>query len=393
MAAGGDHTCATTATGALFCWGDNDLNQIGDGSGGLQPTALTTSESLKRIAAGERHTCGIKTSGNLVCWGANEHAQLGLVTSPEAADVPAPTAFMGETLTDLALGARHGCAIAETGAAFCWGANDAGQLGSSTAATDGTPNQVGQGQDWLVLTAGSAHTCGVRAVGAGGGSLWCWGDNTNGQVGQGQPEHGVDAERPKQVGRDTTWVDVSAGRAHTCAIRLDSTLWCWGDNQSGQVAAAADVASLHVPERVGEQLGWEAVAAGGDSTCGVRAGALYCWGRIVDSRVPTTLGASATWQAVSVGSAAARPHMCAVSGDTLACMGDNRHGQLGTGSRLKQPAPTAIGQADWAILALGSAHSCALRRDGVVLCWGADDAGQRGDGTTDVPAPVRLAEP
>ncbi|HEX5727013.1 MAG TPA: hypothetical protein VFX98_16170, partial [Longimicrobiaceae bacterium] len=229
----------------------------------------------------------------------------------------------------LAVGGYHSCALTTTGAAYCWGANDDGQMGS--AASDSVPVAVSGGHTWASLTAGRYHTCGVTT----GGAAYCWGDNQTGQLGDGGDD---DSPTPLPVSGGHAWRQLDAGAGHTCGVTTAGAAYCWGDGTSGQLGAG-DSASTDVPVAVDGGRVWASVDAGTDHSCGVsRGGAAFCWG-------------------------------------------DNGAGELGDGTGAPSPSPVLVdGDHSWKAVSAGEGFSCGVVSTGEALCWGSDSAGQIGNG-------------
>lgn len=183
VAAGDAHTCATTANGRAYCWGRNDFGQLGDS----QTTRHTLPDSVHSfmfdvLAAGGDHTCGVRSELTL-CWGANDRGQSG-TGLPDSA-VLVPTFVAGSlNLVAVTAGSAFTCGVTETGDAYCWGANDRGQLGDSTRTDRPAPTLVKGGLHFQSLSAGDQHVCGVTVEGL----IYCWGDGTSGQLGVSPPQ-------------------------------------------------------------------------------------------------------------------------------------------------------------------------------------------------------------
>jgi alpha-tubulin suppressor-like RCC1 family protein len=233
-----------------------------------------------------------------------------------------------------------------------------------------------------------------------GGSLYCWGDNRDGNAGVDRGD-GTPIDVPTQVGGDKTFLPAfSVGKTHSCAIASDRALWCWGNNKWNQLGVAGMPRAL-APVKVGENNDWLWVAAGGTQTCGIRKGnVLYCWGDNTDGQVgiervgpdgevvvtdkPVIVTMTNDWVRVATGDR----HACAIkSGQPLFCWGNGDSGELGMREveMLEAPAKLAAEQR-YRELALGAAFSCGLdvtEPQPRMYCWGANDRGQLGTGDTD----------
>jgi alpha-tubulin suppressor-like RCC1 family protein len=351
--------------------------------------------SWATVAAGGTQTCGILTDGTLWCWGDNYDGQLGDGTQLNR-ETPVPV--VGDaTWTQVDTGGQHTCAIRTDGTLWCWGDNTVGQVGDGTNGTSylhHQPTQIGTDADWSSVATGYYHTCGIRTD----GSLWCWGENSQGQLGFGRQDQ--DGRVPTRVGTERAWATVTAGMRHTCATRTDGSLWCWGDNSQGQVGDGTKT-SRDRPTALGG-TDWTAVSAGRLHSCGLRAdGSLWCWGSNTygqlgngtraNTQVPSAVEAGTTWTAVRAG----HSHSCALSTTRLVwCWGDNADGRLGDGATTASTVPVATVVAfAWTAVSVGIDHSCAIRPDGSLWCWGANDYGQLGDPTApDRPVEARLPE-
>jgi uncharacterized protein YjdB/alpha-tubulin suppressor-like RCC1 family protein len=218
------------------------------------------------------------------------------------------------------------------------------------------------------------------------GSLWAWGDNQYGQLGLG---NNVYAEQsPVRVGTDTAWVSVAAGYNTSSAIKADGSLWAWGDNQYGQLGLG-DRETRRAPTRVGADSDWEvAVSTGGNFSMAIKAdGSLWAWGYggygqlgldrdIFYLEDPTRVGADGDWAAVSAGD----HHTLAIKADgSLWAWGRNSNGQLGLGDRETRRVPTRVGaDGDWAAVGAGWSYTLALKADGSLWAWGNNEHGQLG---------------
>lgn len=308
-----------------------------------------------------------------------------------------------------AVGEDHTCAITVLGDVWCWGAGDAGQLGDGSRAGSAEPVMITgsgplAGSTVNLLTAGRAHTCALVAARGAEDSqdLWCWGDNADGQLGDGST---TSRDRPVRVAREV--VDVAAGARHTCAVDEDAAVSCWGRNDDGQLGTGSAGAPGRTPQPVTGLPDVRAVAAGDDSTCALdEDGAAWCWGSDADGQLGDGGGASATPSATPVRVVTAdvdeefvaldggRGHMCAVDGDGAAwCWGADSAGQLGDGApaaATSQPVRVA-GTASYVSIDAGGDSTCAVAGTAAVWCWGANGSGQLGVGDrADRAAPARV---
>lgn len=296
---------------------------------------------------------------------------------------PARSSDTAATWTTLTAGDEHTCGIKTGGTAWCWGSNNYGQLGNSvTSGGDSTPIQVSPGSDWTALSAGYEHTCGIRS----GGTAWCWGDNILGALGNPTNEgNNVPNSTPLQVGTDDQWVSISAGFMHTCGLKTDGTAWCWGNNAFGQLGSAI---SGHTATPTQVPGTWTSVTAGGSDTCGLKTdGTAWCWGsnhygELGDGSTTSTATPTlvpGTWSSITAGQA----QTCGIKTDNTAwCWGLNIDGELGNSSNIgttaPNPTPTQIA-GTWTSIATNWTHTCGTKSDGSTWCWGLNDLGQLGN--------------
>lgn len=333
LATGEVHVCAV-AGGALSCWGNDVDGQLGADAGlaGAQRRVNIPGTWLAP-AAGSHHSCALATDGAVSCWGANDKGQLG-VGDLVASSSPRPVPLPAEAI-ELRTRFEFTCALLTDASLWCWGLNWEGQLGQGDQhpGTDRpSPVQVGSEHDWVYVGTGQGHGCAIRAPGA----LYCWGRNTDGQLGQGSTQQ-PQIRAPVQVGTDTDWVEVACAQSATCARKRDHSLWCWGTMGSGALAVG-DVAPRLVATRVPVYTDWMSVAMSAFHTCGLRTGGqIWCAGRNTEGQlgsldmrdvIPTMLLADPDpgWVEVDAG----HFFTCArKADDTVWCTGQNSDGQLG----------------------------------------------------------------
>ena len=273
---GRNHTCALLATDAVECWGYNPDGRLGDGStiDRLTPTPVTgLSSDVTAITGGTRHTCALLATGAVTCWGDNNVGQLGDNTTNDR-HTPTPVTGLPSDVTAITAGTEHTCALLATGAVTCWGNNASGQLGDNTTANQLTPTPVtGLSSDVTAISAGHFHTCALLTTGA----VHCWGYNGNGQLGDGTTN---DRHAPTPVtGLSSGVTAITAETFHTCALLTTGAVHCWGYNGYGQLGDGTTTNQLTPTPVTGLSSGVTAITAGRYHTCALLAtGALTCWG-------------------------------------------------------------------------------------------------------------------
>jgi alpha-tubulin suppressor-like RCC1 family protein len=237
IAPGSYQSCGIKTDGTLWCWGDNTNGQLGTGNTvALSDPTQVTGTGWSQVSTSYYHTCATKQDGTLWCWGLNANAELA---DPSVGFRMVPGQVSGSDWTQVVTGLYHTCATKQDKSLWCWGGNTAGQLGNSTAlllakgAQGGNSDPVQVTGAWSNISAGQEYTCGIMSD----RSLWCWGDNSNGQLGNGSQTSASTPVATLVSGQ--AWASVAAGSAHTCALATDSTLWCWGDNSDGQLGTGS----------------------------------------------------------------------------------------------------------------------------------------------------------
>jgi len=553
IAVGGEHTCALTSGGAVGCWGGNSYGQLGDGTklaSGAPVVVSGLASGVTAIAAGlgGYHTCALTSAGGVKCWGFNGSGRLGngkTTDSSVPVDVdftirptivlrsskPAGTIAAGTTLTftatvrplrpaadratvrfeifrqdggvwslaarrdvaadatglatlrwtfattgpryvrakalgntghvasnwsplflysvasfasvptitAIAVGEGHNCALTDDGEVMCWGQNGSGQLGNGSTTNSSVPMDVSGLPDDVTAISAGGHTCAVTRS----GGVTCWGHNADGRLGNGTL---LDSSVPVDVsGLASGVAAVEVGNTHTCALTTEGGVKCWGRNDFGQLGNGTTTGSLAPVDVLGLESGVSAISAGGGHTCALTtAGGVKCWGSNADgqlgngtqtdssapvevSGLPSRVVAITTgiyhtcalssgggvtcWGALAAqqtddgglsSTFALIPHQvpgltsgvasiaaggfqtCAVSraGGAM-CWGDNRHGQLGNGTTTLGSTPVGVTGLTSGVSAIAGSYgyTCALMRSGGVKCWGWNDAGVLGDGS------------
>ena len=338
--AGTSHSCAILDDGAIRCWGSNGNGQLGDGSRDdkLAPTVVNT--PLGRIAisvsTGLAHSCAIFDDGSLRCWGDNSQGQLGDGTTVERTVPTLVNLGNGRSASSITLGQTHTCSILDDNSVKCWGGNANGQVGDGSTSDRNIPTKIlFDGSDVISLSAGSYHTCAILI----NSSIECWGDNWHGQLGDGSNDRQL---TPKSLGNQYQSRSISSGAFHTCSIMINNSLYCWGFNSGGQLGNGNyDNFNLPNPVPLSENQIPSIIESGFHHTCSVLDnGKVICWG-------------------------------------------DNAKGQLGDGTNndriIADEVDIPIGRSALSI-SVGQRHSCAILDDATLYCWGYNSNGQLGNG-------------
>jgi len=347
VAAGGEYTCITLPDGRAQCVGRNQFGQLGDGTGAdsalLVPVSGLTAAA--RVTAGDEFACALLTAGRANCWGLGESGQRGDGSFDTFALAPVDVTGLTDAVA-IAAGYGHACALLSDGTMRCWGENIEGQLGNGTTANPGTatPVPVSGMTGATSIATGAYHTCAIVS----GGTVACWGRNGQGQLGDGTQ---TGSSAPVQVREITTATSVTGGGGHSCALLADGTVRCWGENSDGQL---------------------------GDGTTLTKSTPIAATG------IAGAIAVSAGWD-----------HTCAVLDDgTVRCWGANSSGQLGDGTATRALTAVQVRGISSAIAVTAGwwHHSCALLANGAVRCWGVNDWGQLGNGSTiDSSTPVAMS--
>lgn len=399
IGSGANHACATLANGDVWCWGANDVGQaaIGAASPSTAPTLIprdVASNSFTSIAfsGGLNHLCAVRANGNVSCWGNGQFGELGNKNQsfdggPTVFPVPqnpVNTGIQSPPLVVDTLGrgptATHTCAATDAGVLYCWGDDSSGEsnvLPEAGVSCNGGNNtcvifpQPALSQPASQVAVGNQYTCSLD----GSGTVRCWGNGTTGQLGNNH--HGKClfncGTPPWTVTLSGAASFIAAGDATTCAILAsDGSVWCWGINEA-------------------DQLGYNPIGADGgaiDPCCSIDCGFSGGHPRCEDHPIQVNGVTNAIAVAIGVG------HVCALEKDgSVWCWGANDKGQLGIGSSNTNPVPTptkVTGVSNVAQIVSGANHVCARQKDGTVWCWGLNDKGQLGEGTSNASSPIQV---
>ena len=377
----------------MECWGFNANGRLGIGNPLFdpQPALVQSFSGALELTVGADHSCALTDAG-VVCWGDNQDGQLALNTSLSAASGTPVVATQG--LTDLSAGASHTCGLDGDGGVWCFGYNYSGQLGNGSSTNSSTPQRFGGSFVGRSIAAGTSHTCAVAMT----GGVACVGANASGQLGNDTTNGSVSLVsvlRTPDAG--LTGADfVTSGTVEGCASTDGGALLCWGANGSGQTGDGNELsANLATLATILDSGIPTALAHGSGHTCAVRAdGKVLCWGSGGSGQLGDGNGMT-TWlmptiALTSMGAtdvATGNNHSCAILVDgTVECWGYNQLGELGNSTQgilgVNQLSPVPVmGITNAVRIRAGGEDTCVLLSDGSARCWGQNTDGQLGDGT------------
>jgi alpha-tubulin suppressor-like RCC1 family protein len=366
---------------------------------------------IGRISTGDSHSCGLDAVGTAYCWGDNGSGKLGNGITGGTSLVPVAVSTTVK-FSSIVTGNIHSCALSLNGVAYCWGDNFAGRLGDGSTFSSNIPvlvaNPAAGPETYSSISASNGHTCVVGL----NSDAYCWGDNTNGQLGNSGA--GLSSNIPLLVSNPSagavTYISISAGYSHTCALASSSIAYCWGRNFEGQLGDSSNTASsIPVLVTAGVGITYTSISAGNDFSCGIQSnGAAYCWGNnsngnlgnntITPSNFPVLVSnpsaGSVQYSSIATGGF----HTCAIalSGDAY-CWGYNVDGELGNGTNFNVVIPNLVsppsaGAVVYSGIDVGTTHSCAFTTSGTAYCWGSGGNGRLGyNSTSDSNIPIRDA--
>ncbi len=350
LAAGGGHTCATMPDGRLMCWGWDEYGQLGDSAQHYARSTPVDADGVGgaiAVDAGYQHTCAVVASGVVKCWGYNRWGQIG-GGNGNGANTAVTVIGIGPAIA-VGAGGYHSCALLADGSVWCWGHGYHGQLGTGTFIESNVALQVLGVSGASAIATGDHHSCAI----VGGGGVKCWGRNHLGQLGYGQVDADPGIASATDVPGIADAVAISAGSSHTCVLRANQSIACWGGGVRGTL---------------GNGLGTSS---------------------------PTPVSVSAIDDAIDL--VAGNLHNCVLhEAGTMSCWGYNYYGAVGDGSsRNDRLVPKLVpGMGGVSAIAAGSSHTCArISQSPInVKCWGNGAHGQLGDGqiggTHETPNPV-----
>jgi alpha-tubulin suppressor-like RCC1 family protein len=382
VCAGDRHSCAVTSDGQALCWGDNSSRQLGSG-GADKPTPTQIDEqgaSFVEIDCGAEFSCARTDAGEVWCWGINTDGQVG---SGGAEATLSPTRLTLTGMLGLDLGGQHACAF-DSDSVWCWGRNLTGQIGNNTMTEQSTPVETTVPLAVTAVGVGRAHTCAVEAV---TGTVYCWGKNTNGQMGNGS----AGSEVLEPVASSLSGArDVSVGAHFTCATTVAGGAHCWGQGNFGQLGnGGLDSSFDPVPVTLLGGATATAISSKSEQTCAIRGeGGLICWGENTKAQIGASelIVSQPTLVAVPDGATSVdsfRDFTCARGTFGVSCWGSHFNGQVGDnmfhGRSFSDPYLTFPVPAT--AMAAGADHACLTQFSGATACWGENSHGELGRGT------------
>jgi len=411
---------------------------------------------LAQVSTGALVTCGVAPGSPAYCWGSNQTGALGIGSAGGPTDIRSRPVLVtgGLSFKQVSTSGEHSCGITDDGAAYCWGANERGELGTTatletcevvlgplrSVPCSPSPVLVAGGLTFAAITTNANFTCAVTTTGAG----YCWGDNTFGQLGTTSAVEsctvagatGPCALTPVPVAGGLTFASINTGALsnHVCAVTTGNDAYCWGAAGLGQLGTSAQLDDCIVfgspepcartPVVVAGGNDFASVSAGSNFTCGVTtANAALCWGAndsgqlgnasvttcpITDAifpcaTTPVAVQGGQSFAQVEAGSV----HACGVTtGNQGYCWGSNQNGAVGSTAAAQTcnvdglsfncfRAPVQVtGNISFRSIDAGDEFSCGIDTNNQTFCWGLNSSGQLGDGTTiNRPTPVRVRAP
>jgi alpha-tubulin suppressor-like RCC1 family protein len=405
----GEKNIETATVNSLYVDGDNlyvgynynsgalsgqidTFSGFGCRTSGTPSPAIATPVDIyqNRIASGYDFSCAIKPDTTVWCWGTDQNERLGngaVLTADQTTPTQVVNSFGAVQVT---AGANHACMIKSDGSLWCWGQDFYGQLGNGSAdnLNQPVPVQVDAGSTWTQIGAGDIHTCGIK----NDGSAWCWGFPGEGRIGN----NGGYNSDPQLVSDPGPWSSIDGGGGHTCGIKTDGSAWCWGGRVAGAIGDGLLSPNANIPTLVAEPGPWANIATGYLNTCGVKLdGSAWCWGSNyygqsalgnagAVSAFPHKVADPGPWVSIRM---AAQTNgysgtACGIKTDGTAwCWGASGSGQVGNGQGgLLIPPSQVADPGPWAGIDAGTYHTCGIKADGSVWCWGSDDLGNLGNG-------------
>jgi alpha-tubulin suppressor-like RCC1 family protein len=359
--------------GNLLTSGSNPFGQLGVNNTTNRSTPVTTfagGTNWKQVACGNAtfFTAAIKTDGTLWTWGYNGLGQLGINNTTTPICTPVTTFAGGTNWKQVACNNNHIAAIKTDGTLWVWGYNNQGHLGINNTTNRSTPvTTFAGGTNWKQVACGQNHIAAIKTD----GTLWTWGANFDGNIGINADNTNTRCTPVTTFAGGTNWKQVACGNRHTTAIKTDGTLWLWGQNTNGQLGINNTTQRLTPVTTFVGGTNWKQVACGYQHTAAIKTdGTLWTWGlnnigqigdnTIINRSTPVTTFAGGTnWKQVANGNL----HTAAIKTDgTLWNWGLNSYGELGVNNTTNRSTPvtTFAGGTNWKQVACGRGHIAAV---------------------------------
>jgi alpha-tubulin suppressor-like RCC1 family protein len=328
-----------TADISAWAWGLNTNGRLGNNSTSARSSPVSVVGGFSdwvHISAGNEHSVALRANGSAWAWGSNFNGRLGNSSTIDRSS-PIPVVGGFSDWVQVSAGDRHSVAHRANGSAWAWGLNNNGRLGDGTITNRSSPvSVIGGFLDWVQISPGYAHTIALRA----NGSAWVWGGNSFGQLGDDSTT--AKSSPVSVIGGFQDWVQISAGRYHSAALRANGSAWAWGSNSNGRLGDDTTIGRSSPVSVIGGLSDWVQISAGYAHTIALRAnGSAWAWGYNIDGR-----------------------------------LGDD------TITAKSSPVSVVSGFSDWVQVSAGRYHSAALRADGSAWAWGNNGNGRLGDDTT-----------
>lgn len=350
----GGHSCAIAEGGGLYCWGDNSYGKLGlgDKKARRTPRRVGGQKTFLEVSIASVFSCAIDSQRDTFCWGNDSNGSLGNGKPKKEKTSPTPVDF-GMHLVDgedIYTSYRVACLTSTSGKLYCWGPNLRNLDNTGGVKENLLKAQIiSDGVQYRSMAIGRSFGCGVD----GTGTVYCWGDNGTGQLGLGVM-NGNAVTNPSKIDSTKSFSMVSAATYHACGLTNDGDVYCWGANGAGQLGDGSTKFRVS-PVRVQSNAQFTSVDSAGDYNCALDSnGIAYCWGA-------------------------------------------NDVGQLGIGkSGLPEKTPVAVDRnTRFQEIAVGPQHACGIRQNGTIVCWGRGKEGQLGINdlkNVPTPTPVTCAE-
>ena len=432
VSAGREHTCAIQTNSKVACWGNGAKGQFGRGSSNTNstgvPTTIPNLNNVVQISAKGDHTCVLNTDSKVLCWGNNEYGQTGrpvsdsIIWTPQVVRGNNGNGNLLNNIIEVSAGEDHTCARKTNSTSVCWGHGVDGQLGATNYANSTSPVNVNLASGGVKkftfkqrVAAGYKHTCAVKS--SDEGKVFCWGDASDGRLGinssSGDKKRGLLVKGVGGSGNLKNIAQVTAGETHTCALDKNNKVFCWGKGGNGRLGQGSDYDNSLVPIEVNSDFYGTPlqISAGATHTCVVTApsGLVNCWGKsdkkqlgssLSYSGSPVRAGGSGFTNNIQV--SAGHEHSCSVKTDgSVWCWGGKNWGKLGNGENANTTTsnPVRVKGVDgdgfltgMIQVSAGDEHTCALHHSGKAYCWGSQEFGrltQSGSGARNTPYEVK----